>query len=93
MSDCFCGPLDDMAQSGSLKYLTASQVQFYKDNGYLLLENWSTPVEVSNMRLAADAIMDRLEQDKSIQITIFDTGKEQVCGRTLNSFLGGFLLS
>jgi hypothetical protein len=61
-----------------LKYLTEAQVQFFHDNGYLLVENFSSPAEVVKMRQEAELIMERLEKEQNLPVHVFSTGSNQV---------------
>lgn len=62
-------------------YLTPEQVAFYAENGYLVVENFVSPQDVSSMKQDASAFMDKFEANPDIPLNLFTTGPDQATQR------------
>lgn len=62
-------------------FLTPEQVQFYEQNGYLVLENFVSPKDVEEMKLAANGFMDEFEKNPDIPFNLFTTDEHQASQR------------
>lgn len=64
-----------------LQYLTADQVASYEKNGYLILDNFVTPEQISAMKQQASAWMDEFEKNTEIPVFLFTTHADQASQR------------
>lgn len=65
----------------SPQYLTTEQVQFYAENGYLVVENFVSTQDVLAMKKDAYAFMEKFEANPDIPVNLFTTGPDQATQR------------
>lgn len=61
--------------------LAQEQIEFYQENGYLLVKGLFTPAEAAEFRREAHALIERLQQTRSVEAT-WESAKEVTATKT-----------